>query len=234
MICSSHQKMVELTGGNSAVTLPLALTKTKDYFVMANRLNITPELCRQLLHYDQKTGKLFWKERPFSSFRGPTRVSVYASWNRRFAGKEAFKQVSRLGYLTGAIMGVSSISHRVIWAIVYGEWPSGEIDHLNGDKQDNRIANLRDCKHVDNHKNMPMRRDNKSGVTGVYWCKHQRKWIAHIRADRRRICLGSYLDFGDAVAARSAAEVKYGFEERHGKEKKAVPAQYDMIAGGVK
>jgi hypothetical protein len=143
---------------------------------MADKPDITPELCRQLLRYEPETGKLFWKARPASFFAHSfnrwggikTAETNALIWNRKYAGKEAFTANSR-GYRTGRMFDWQYFAHRVIWAIVYGEWPvvGMDIDHINGDKSDNRIANLRCVSHQENGQNAKRPNNNTSGRIGV-------------------------------------------------------------------
>ena len=90
--------------------------------------------------------------------------------------------------------------HRIAWAIHYGEWPAGEVDHINGDRSDNRIANLRDVATHQNHQNMrKARSDNKTGLLGV--SPHKGRFRAQIQADGRKRWIG---EFDTAQAAYSA------------------------------
>jgi hypothetical protein len=106
----------------------------------------------------------------------------------------------------------------VIWCHVYGEWPEKNlvIDHINGDEKDNRIQNLRLVTHSENNKNSSRPKSNTSGVIGVH--KKRGKWIAQIQENYKKITVGSFDSFEDAVKARKEAELKYGFHENHGRE----------------
>src|SRR3546814_6128350 len=67
-------------------------------------------------------------------------LSLCKSFNNKHAGKPALVAPSRAGHLCGHVKGIPLLAHRVAWAIHYGEWPNGQIDHINGDPSDNRIA----------------------------------------------------------------------------------------------
>ena len=81
------------------------------------------------------------------------------------------------GYMTVKIINSTYMLHRVIWLWVYGEFPPHDIDHINGDRADNRLVNLRAVTRQENMKNRCLSKNNKSGTTGVYW-SGQKKWLA--------------------------------------------------------
>lgn len=100
--------------------------------------------------------------------------------------------------------------HRVVLQ-VGDEGDEYEVDHKNGkqSRHDNRKSNLRRCTHSDNMKNVGLRIDNTSGVTGVNFDKNKQKWIARIVIDGKRTVLGEYDNFDDARTKRLEAEEKY-------------------------
>jgi hypothetical protein len=101
------------------------------------------------------------------------------------------------------------MAHRIAWLLYYGKWPKDQIDHINGDKSDNRIVNLREATNSQNGKNLKLSINNKTGVTGVAFDRQTQKWRAYIRVNFKMINLGRYMDFEDAVIARKSAEKKY-------------------------
>ncbi len=185
---------------------------------MASKALPSQEVLRQLLEYDPETGALTWKERSRDWF---TSNVQYKIWNKRYAGTPALSHIDAYGYATGAILGANYKAHRVIWMMENGFDPM-MIDHINGDRSDNRLANLRSVDERQNGRNQARRKDSSSGVTGVCWGAHVGKWMAYInvggRANRRRIHIGVYPDFDDAVAARKAAEKAHGFHANHGRK----------------
>lgn len=172
----------------------------------------TPDELRQLLRYEPETGKLYWLERPPEMFE---LERLGKAWNTRWAGKEGLATRDRDGYLRGDILGGSFFAHRVAWALTHGDWPTEQIDHINGQRDDNRLANLRCVSHAENQRNRSRRRDNAAGRTGVYWYKAYAKWTAAIGVDGRLIFLGYFDRFEDAVAAREAAEIEHGYHPNH-------------------
>lgn len=182
---------------------------------MAKRSDITPELCRQLLRYEAETGRLFWKERPAEMFPDQRAANT---WNTRYAGTEAFTTVShRLrDHYSGRIFDMNFPAARVVWAIVHGEWPKEQVDHIDGDGLNNRIENLRDVPNRINLRNCWRASNNTSGVTGVSWNTLRKKWEAYIKVDGLRCSLGMWNTVEQAKAARFGAQKIMGFSERHG------------------
>ncbi|MFC0666224.1 HNH endonuclease [Azotobacter chroococcum] len=121
------------------------------------------------------------------------------------------------GYLGIYVDNQSYQAHRLAWLYVHGRWPDGQIDHINGIRTDNRIANLRDVSHVENGRNQRLARNNTSGVNGIHWFKRRNKWRVEITVDRKKRHIGYFENLEDAVAARKAAEQSFGFHENHGR-----------------
>lgn len=179
---------------------------------------IDPDILRSLLRYEPETGKLYWLKRGAEHYQDSrcSAAGQAAQWNAIYAGKEAFSSKSRSGYMKGAILGRHMNAHRVIWALVNGVWPK-EIDHINGDKADNRIENLRSVTSSENNKNRRLPACNKSGRIGVFWHARHKCWRAFIGHQGKRIHLGSFQVKDDAIAARKRAEKDFGFHANHGR-----------------
>jgi hypothetical protein len=92
---------------------------------------------------------------------------------------------------------------------VHGVWPEDQIDHINRDRADNRIENLREVTNKQNQQNRSTNSDNTSGHTGVSWYKPYSKWRAQIKHNHKVIHLGYFTNIEDAIAARKAAEKLY-------------------------
>lgn len=107
-------------------------------------------------------------------------------------------------------------SHRLIWLYVYGRLPKKNIDHVNGDKLNNCIDNLRDVDQMVNLRNARKQKSNTSGFTGVSWHKETQKWRGYIFVMGKSLHLGLFDCRQEAAKARKQAEFKYGFSERHG------------------
>jgi len=162
---------------------------------------IAIEELRKVLSYDPETGRLTW--------RSDMGNRVKAGGAAGTLGLNGYRQVvaRRRRYY----------AHRVAWALYHGEWPAGQIDHINGIRTDNRIANLRDVTHAENARNKMMVSANTSGRTGVVWHKGAGKWMAQITISYRPIYLGLFAEFEEACAARESAEREHGFHKGHGK-----------------
>ncbi len=170
----------------------------------------------KLLRYDPQSGKLYWKKRTPEFFQKSSNPkSACLTWNKRYAGKEAFTARDEKG-TQGSVLGVHVRAHRVIWCMIYGDWPP-QIDHENQDPWDNRIGNLQLTNHSHNGRNCHLSKRNSSGRVGVNWRSRASKWRAKIRHGGRYIELGLFERFEDACAARDNAERLYGYSPNHGK-----------------
>jgi hypothetical protein len=173
---------------------------------------IDPELLRQILRYEPETGKLFWL--PHIAF-GPITEGYAKSFNSRWAGTEAFTSKMHNGYFQGHVLSSKQASHRVIWALVYGEWPI-EVDHINGDRSDNRLANLREVDRSQNCRNAALRKSRVGATVGVRFNKGA--WQATITSRGKRQHLGRFQNKDEAIAVRKAAERNLGFHANHGRQ----------------
>lgn len=123
------------------------------------------------------------------------------TWNGREPGTECGTKSKADGYIRVSICGVPTLAHRVAWFLVYGEWPTSQIDHANGDRSDNRIENLRMCSVSENRWNSKKRERNTSGYKGVTWDATRKKWVAQIMANRKNHHLGRFETPHEAHAA---------------------------------
>ncbi len=121
-------------------------------------------------------------------------------------------------YLKAMLLGTRYKIHRLAWLYVYGEFPKEQIDHINGDRLDNRICNLRDVSQIMNNQNSAKRIDNTSGCVGVKIRLQGNKilWIASIGGKPKKY-LGIFNNINDAIIARKMAEYKLGYHENHGR-----------------
>ena len=157
------------------------------------------------LEVDIDAGAFTWKERPG--------IGV---WNKKHAGKAA-GYVRYDGYRIIGLHGHYILAHHLVWFLHTKTWPN-EIDHIDGNRLNNRLANLREVSRRENRRNAGRNKNNKSGVTGVHWDKNRQKWVAYIWVDRKFKWLGGYNSKVDAVPRRKTAEVALGFHANHGRE----------------
>ncbi|HAN9010013.1 TPA: HNH endonuclease [Escherichia coli] len=120
------------------------------------------------------------------------------------------------GYKAFRVKNKLIYCHRAVWIIHNGDIPKGmQIDHINGDRSDNRIENLRLVSHMENHKNLKRYVRRKPGVTGVNM-DVRGKWSARISIDGKIVCLGTFIDFICACEARIVAEVNAKYHKNSG------------------
>ncbi len=146
----------------------------------------TIEELRHAFDYDCETGLFTW--------RNPTpksRAKLGAVTGHR----------KPTGYIALSLNARSVWAHRAAWAHYHGEWPSGFVDHINQDKSDNRICNLRVADRAENNWN----RRSKSDVTGASLRKGGRLWKAFIRHRGERFFLGNFQTKDEAAAAYQRA-----------------------------
>lgn len=136
---------------------------------------LTAERVRELLNYSHDTGAITWRVD-----KGPKRAGCEAGF------------INGPGYLLIRIGGNLCLGHRIAWLHVHGDWPDGDLDHINQIKTDNRIANLRVATRSQNEQNKSLRADNTSGYRGVCWSKKECRWKARIQLDGKRQSLGLF------------------------------------------
>ncbi len=169
----------------------------------------------KLVRYEPETGRFYWLARSPSDFGSARGYAI--SVRRRPPGSEALNVGKGAGYLTAWIDGYNYYAHAVGWALTHGDWAE-LVDHIDGDRQNNKLSNLRAVTKSENAKNMKRFRTNTSGVTGVALQKSTGKWIAQIGGKKDGSSyIGSFDKFEDAVAARKEAEKQRGFHPNHGR-----------------
>lgn len=156
---------------------------------------------KEALNYDPETGVFTWVN--------PTNDRIQVG---SVAG-DKFKDCIRIG-----LDGEGYRAHRLAWLYCYGEWPKHNIDHINGNHYDNRIANLRDVPQSENVRNQRLRKDNKSGYHGVNWDKGRNKWRVTINVEGKVKTLGRYDDLDEAIKVRKEAEIELNYHSNHGRK----------------
>lgn len=154
---------------------------------------MTQERLRELVHYNPETGLLYRKKITGGSVKVGDVVGAPHSE----------------GYIQCRVDNVKDYAHRFIWLYVYGYWPKGTIDHINRNRADNRLCNIREATYTENNHNKSISKNNTSGHPGVYWSERDGKHRVQITIQRKNIYIGSFKCKEEAIAARKAAEAKY-------------------------
>ena len=153
---------------------------------------ITSVRLNELMTYDATSGDLFWKVS--INHRAPIGA---------LAGKKSISQ----GYRHISVDRISYKAHHLVWLWFNGSLPTHQIDHINGNRLDNRIENLRDVPQRVNTWNLQgAKKHSKSGLLGVDWKASHKKWRAQIRIDGRKVQLGLYPTAESAYAAYISAK----------------------------
>ena len=164
-------------------------------------ITLTREEAQQVLDYNSDTGLLTWK---------------FAKGNRKAGAKAG--SIDSYGYLQLSINSKRYKAHRIVWLLIYGSWPNGEIDHIDGDKLNNRITNLRDVSSQINAWNRTLaQKNNSTGYRGV--TKHRNKFMADIKVCGKKIYLGLFDTPELAHQAYLQAKTKHHAIEAKLKEK---------------
>jgi len=169
----------------------------------------TVERLKELLTYDEASGQLVWKvyrnaQRPAGSVAG----HIHSSRGKLYC---------RVRVDNCLIMG-----HRIIWAMQYGAWPALQIDHIDGNGQNNRLSNLRLTTQAENNRNAAIRKDNKTGVAGVT-INRSGRFQPNIKLNGKNTWLGSFATLEEAAKVRAEALARSEYHPNHGRC--AIPAE---------
>lgn len=152
---------------------------------------VTADRLRFLLDYDADSGIFTWRGRTSN------RVKIGSIAGSRHGA----------GYVQINVDGSNFLAHRLAWLHAHGTWPKGTVDHINGDRTDNRLLNLRDVSQGVNNGNVrKLPRHNTSGLLGASWCAADERWAAHISVDGKSRFLGNFDTADDAHAAYLTAK----------------------------
>lgn len=150
---------------------------------------ISHEELLRALSYDADTGVFTWRTRTNQIKVGDVAGSIDRGHKYR-----RIKINERL-YL----------AHRLAWFYIHGNWPINQIDHINRDRSNNRIANLREATAGENMRNKPAYKNSKTGIKGVNWHKQHRKYIVSIQVNGKPRHVGLFHDINEAARARDVA-----------------------------
>ena len=183
-----------------------------------SKIPLTQEILKKFLTYDKTTGQFAWKARYIANVK----VGAAAGYVTGSMPDGGYVQLSLLGSVYPA--------HRLAWLYEYGEFPDKQLDHINHNRQDNRIANLREATQHVNMKNKSMYYTNRTGYSGV--SPHGDSWKARIGVNGTKVLLGVFKSIEEAIAARKAAEKLLSYHENHGLMSNDYPTGSTLQANG--
>jgi hypothetical protein len=146
---------------------------------------VTRQRIAELLEYDPTSGCLTWK----------------VTRSRKALVGSIAGSVTRKGYRAVTIDGKPYLVHRLVWYYVYGYWPI-EIDHIDRNKLNNKIDNLREVDRCTNNQNKPVYATNTSGTPGIHWHRPTNRWEVIIQRNNTKHYLGTFHELEDAIRVR--------------------------------
>ena len=154
---------------------------------------------KRVLWLNEDEGRFYWniKSRGIVIGQQAGSFDAYGYGQIRYAGK-LYKE------------------HRLVWFYINGAWPNGQIDHADHDRRNNKFANLREVNNLENHRNRPMQKNNRSGFVGVSFNKHTSSFESYITINGKKKKLGYFEKIHDAITARIEANKLYQFHKNHG------------------
>lgn len=158
--------------------------------------DLTQDVLRALLTYNPDTGEF------------TRNTTGYAATDARYAGRSA-GYINGNGYVVVSIFNRRHRAHRLAWLYMTGEWPERDVDHRDGDRQNNRWDNLRAATRSENIHNMGLRPRNTSGRKGACFDARRGKWLAQITVNGKHLHLGRFDTREEAGDAYDAAAAKY-------------------------
>lgn len=159
---------------------------------MTEATTLTFEQVYEQIAYDPETGVFTWRVGKKGQ-AGPG--SIAGCLNKH------------LGYWQIGILRQRLYGHRLAWLLSYGCWPTHQIDHINGDRSDNRLTNLREATHADNQQNRHLYR-NRTGFAGVEYCPKFGRFRARVVHNQIKHCAGHYDTAEEAHAAYLAKKAE--------------------------
>lgn len=165
-----------------------------------NRADMPSIMARSLFSYEKESGNLIWA----------------AKHNRVVAGDVAGYK-AKDGYIRILVKRKSYLAHRIVWIFCNGDIGDFDVDHINGDRSDNRICNLRLATRYENNQNRRVNKNSSSGIKGVGFDERKQKWIARCCVFGVRVYVGAFSDKLTAEAAiKEFRERKHKSFTNHG------------------
>lgn len=154
--------------------------------------DISLERVKQLFHYDPDTGVF---------------INIFPRKKAALMGQAGYLRPD--GYIEISFDYTRVSAHRLAWFYMYGVWPEDQLDHIDRNRSNNAIRNLRPATNKQNMENANVQRNNTSGFRGVSKAETKGKWCAYIKHNGVKISLGTFDSIEGALSARKAAERKY-------------------------
>lgn len=161
------------------------------------------QTARQYFQLNAETGELMWRKRGAQDFISTGQRSAQGcanNWNTRYADKPCLTHIGNHGYRNGSFMGKTVLAHRIVFLLSNCHLPE-YVDHINGDRLDNRPSNLRQTTASGNSANSKSRAGAKSKHLGVGWSNTHGKWMANITHNGAAKYIGIYTCQNEAAAA---------------------------------
>jgi hypothetical protein len=156
---------------------------------------VTQEFIKSVLNYNPETGVFTWKVNKSKR----SKIGHIAGWKDN-------------GYIRIELNGKTYRAHRLAWLYVNGEFPSNLIDHIDGNRSNNKISNLRKATYLENSQNYKTPKTNKSGVKNVSWYKTMKKWVVTLGINGKKKTIGYFDDLELAELVAIEARDKYHME----------------------
>lgn len=163
---------------------------------------LTQAELQEYLHYDTDTGIFTWIKKPNNKILKGSRAG----------------SLNKAGYRNIDLLGKKYVAHRLAWLYVHGNFPDGIIDHINHERDDNRLCNLREVSHAENMRNRIRNSNTRVDEAGIWWCKRRKRYIAEITLNRKKVYQKSFTDIDEAINQRKAKLLELGFHENHGEK----------------
>ena len=164
-------------------------------------MQITQELLKKLFLYGPETGHF---------------IRLISTSSRARKGNIA-GYLSSDGYWMITVNGMPQHAHRLAWVYTFGRTPVNEIDHINHNRTDNRIENLREATRTMNERNRTMSKNNTSGHNGIYRPAGRKKWEVQLWINGKKFRGGYFYNIDEAIKARDKLYKKHSFHKNHGK-----------------
>lgn len=161
---------------------------------------LTQSYLKKILKYNPDTGIFVWRINSAKNIKA-----------NDIAGTTSH------GYIVIQINNKPYGAHRLAWFYMTGKWPKAQIDHGDHVRSNNKWPNLDEATCQENGKNQSIRKTNTSKITGVYFNKRNKIWVAQININKKPVGLGGFKDKFEAICCRKSAERRHGYHENHGK-----------------